>query len=343
MLSTLLRRGIEAEKQAAGKNGYTLLVDDDQLVRALQVLKENSLPREAFKNLGEVFAGDGMISSTSEVQARMSYALSQELADTLSRIDGVLTARVHVVLGVNDKVNNITIAPSAAVFLRHTLDSPVVNLVPEIRELVAGAVFRLTGNTVMPAPGVRVLRAADYARLVEANDVLAAARERAAAMAAEAEKAYEERRQAGYEDGLMEGRMEQAEKMMETAMQAVEYIEGVEAKLVGVVTSAVRKIIGELDDRECTVRVVRNALNAVRSQQRVLIRVSPDDKDAVRTSLAAMISSAPNGATFLDVTADPRMKPGDCILECELGVVDASLETQLKAIEHALLGKIRES
>ena len=86
-------------------------MDDDQLVRALQVLKENSLPREAFKNLGEVFAGDGMISSTSEVQARMSYALSQELADTLSRIDGVLTARVHVVLGVNDKVNNITIAP----------------------------------------------------------------------------------------------------------------------------------------------------------------------------------------------------------------------------------------
>ena len=172
-----------------------------------------------------------------------------------------------------------------------------------------GAVFRLTGNTVMPAPGVPVLHAADYARLVEANDVLAAARERAAAMAAEAEKAYEERRQVGYEDGLMEGRMEQAEKMMETAMQAVEYIEGVEAKLVGVVTSAVRKIIGELDDRECTVRVVRNALNAVRSQQRVLI----------------------------------RMKPGDCILECELGVVDASLETQLKAIEHALLGKIRES
>lgn len=148
MLSTLLRRGIEAEKQAAGKNGYTLLVDDDQLVRALQVLKENSLPREAFKNLGEVFAGDGMISSTSEVQARMSYALSQELADTLSRIDGVLTARVHVVLGVNDKVNNITIAPSAAVFLRHTLDSPVVNLVPEIRELVAGAVASLKYDNV---------------------------------------------------------------------------------------------------------------------------------------------------------------------------------------------------
>lgn len=148
MLSTLLRRGIGAEKTAAGKKGYTLSVDDDQLVLALQVLKENSLPRESFKNLGEVFAGDGMIASGSEVQARMSYALSQELADTLSRIDGVLTARVHVVLGVNDKVNNITIVPSAAVFLRHTPDSPVVNLVPEIRELVAGAVASLKYDNV---------------------------------------------------------------------------------------------------------------------------------------------------------------------------------------------------
>ena len=206
-----------------------------------------------------------------------------------------------------------------------------------------GAVFQLTGNGIVPAPGVRVLRAGEYARFVEAGQILAAAREQAAAMRDEAERAYEERKQQGYEDGLMEGRLEQAEKMMETAMQAVEYIEGVEDRLVGVVTSAVRKIIGELDDRECTVRVVRNALAAVRSQQRVLIRVSPDDKDSVRQALAAMISSTPGGATFLDVTADPRMKPGDCILECELGVVDASLETQLKAIENALLSKIRES
>ena len=148
MLSTLLRRGIKAEKIAEGKSGYTLSVEDSQLVQALQVLKENSLPRESFKNLGEVFGGDGMISSSTEVQARMAYALSQELADTLSRIDGVLTARVHVGLGVNDKVNNITVNPSASVFLRHSPDSPVVNLVPEIRELVAGAVASLKYDDV---------------------------------------------------------------------------------------------------------------------------------------------------------------------------------------------------
>ena len=148
MLSALLRRGIAAEKIAAGKDGFTLSVEDDQLVLALQILKENSLPRESFKSLGDVFGGEGMISSSSEEQARMSYALSQELADTFSRIDGVLTARVHVVLGVNDPVNNIRIEPSAAVFLRHTPDSPVVNLVPEIRELTASSVASLKYDNV---------------------------------------------------------------------------------------------------------------------------------------------------------------------------------------------------
>ena len=206
-----------------------------------------------------------------------------------------------------------------------------------------GTVFRLMGDTIAPHPGTRLLRAEEYSRLLEAGELLAAARDRAEAIRAEAEEAYEARRREGYDDGVMEGRMEQAEKMMETAMQAVEYIENIEETLVGVVTSAVRKIIGELDEKERIVRVVRTALVAVRSQQKVLIRVCPADEAAVRDALSAMIASAPGGVSFLDVSADPRMKPGDCILESELGVVDAGLETQLKALESALSSKIKES
>ena len=205
------------------------------------------------------------------------------------------------------------------------------------------AVFRLTGDAIVPPPGARVIRAADYCRLIEAEHLLAAAHERADAIRAEAEQAYAERKRQGYEDGLTEGRMEQAEKMMETAVQAVEYIENIEETLVRVVASAVRKIIGDLDDRERIVRVVRAALVSVRSQQKVLIRVCPADEAAVREALAAMITAAPGGVSCLDVAADPRMKPGDCILESELGVVDAGVETQLKAIENALAGKIKES
>ena len=140
MLSTLLKRGIRAEKTAAGKAGFTLSVDEDQLVQSLEILKENNLPRADYENLGKVFSGQGMISSASEEQARMAYAISQELSDTFSRIDGVLTARVHVVLGGTDQATDTRTLPSADVFLRHTPDSPVVNLVAKIRELTSKAV-----------------------------------------------------------------------------------------------------------------------------------------------------------------------------------------------------------
>ena len=43
---------------------------------------------------------------------------------------------------------------------------------------------------------------------------------------------------------------------------------------------------------------------------------------------------------FLDVVPDARLERGSCLLESELGVVDASLETQLKALENALRSKI---
>ena len=193
-----------------------------------------------------------------------------------------------------------------------------------------GSLFRLTGDTVTPSAGTRVLKASEAAVLLEANAVLDAARERVADM----------ERKAGYRDGVEEGRLEHAEKVMETVLSSVEYIEGIEATLVNVVAVAVRKVIGEIDENERIVRIVRNALVTVRNQQHVTIRVAPADEKAVREGLASMLASVPGGASFLDVVPDARLERGACLLESELGVVDASLETQLKALENALRSKI---
>ena len=196
-----------------------------------------------------------------------------------------------------------------------------------------GSLFRLTGDTVTPSAGTRVLKASEAAVLLEANAVLDAARERVADMERKAGEAYERRREEGYRDGVEEGRLE-------TVLSSVEYIEGIEATLVNVVAVAVRKVIGEIDENERIVRIVRNALVTVRNQQHVTIRVAPADEKAVREGLASMLASVPGGASFLDVVPDARLERGACLLESELGVVDASLETQLKALENALRSKI---
>ena len=130
------------------KNGYSIAVESDRVTQTLELMRENNLPRSEFDTMGNVFAAKGMISSATEEKARMTYALSQELSDTFSRIDGVLTARVHVVLQTEDLATGKTTPASAAVFLRHTPDSQAPGLIARIRELAANAVPGLSPDRV---------------------------------------------------------------------------------------------------------------------------------------------------------------------------------------------------
>lgn len=147
MMAILLKNGIDTEKTSA-KTGWILSVDSDKVVQTLELMRENNLPQSDFENMGQIFAAQGMISSATEEQARMTYALSQELSSTFSRIDGVLTSRVHVVLGSQDLGTGRVVEASAAVFLRHTPSSLAPLLVSRVRELAANAVPGLKQENV---------------------------------------------------------------------------------------------------------------------------------------------------------------------------------------------------
>lgn len=147
MMTVLLKNGIQPQKQAS-KNGYALLVDSDRVALTLELMREHNLPRETHDTMGDVFSAQGMISSATEEKARMTYALSQELAETFSSIDGVLTSRVHVVMESQDLATGKMTPASAAVFLRHTPESQAPNLISRIQVLTANAVPGLTQDRV---------------------------------------------------------------------------------------------------------------------------------------------------------------------------------------------------
>ena len=205
-----------------------------------------------------------------------------------------------------------------------------------------GAMFRLNADGFVPSAGVSLIKAEELGPLYDANSMIAEAKRKAEEIVRQAEEAYALMREQGYKDGAEEGKMEHAEKMMETILSSVEFIESIENTLVSVVSQAIRKIIGEIDDKERIVRIVRTALNTVRGQQKVTVRVAPADEPAVSEAFSAMTASSAAGASFLTILADTRLTRNSCILESELGVVDASLETQLKAFEKAFQGKIRQ-
>ncbi|UQZ90989.1 HrpE/YscL family type III secretion apparatus protein [Deltaproteobacteria bacterium Smac51] len=200
------------------------------------------------------------------------------------------------------------------------------------------AVFRLIPGQLSPKAGQKVIKADEAAVYLETSRLMEAWKEREAELIGAAEAEAEALKEKGYQDGLTEGRMEYAEKIMETVIKSVEFIEGLESSVVNIVSEAVRKVIGEMDDREVIVRVVRQALTAVRNEKRIVIRVSAGDEKAVRENLAGVLGRGEH--SFMELVPDPLLRQGQCVLESEMGVIEASLETQLQLLEKALCRKV---
>lgn len=151
MFAILYNAGLSIEKETDKDRFVTLLVEEEQSASAIQILKNNGFPKDRFTNIGDVFSKDGLISSPTEEKARLIYALSQEISSTLSQIDGVLTARVHVVMSEKNEYNRKSAPPSASVFIKHIESVDIVSLTGKIKSLVANSINGLTDKQVTVA------------------------------------------------------------------------------------------------------------------------------------------------------------------------------------------------
>lgn len=157
IVAALMREGIPAERQTGNDGTMTVTVGEKSFAQAMAVLDRAGLPREKFQTLGDVFKRDGLVSSPVEERAAMIFGLSQELSQTVSEIDGVLSARVHVVLPENDPLRQNLMPSSASVFIRHRDDVPMNELVPQVKMLVSNGIAGLSYDkvsvTLVPVAG----------------------------------------------------------------------------------------------------------------------------------------------------------------------------------------------
>lgn len=151
MLSILIENDIAGSKEIDKDKTSTLKVEESDFSRAVQLLQSNGLPRANFGNIGEIFKKEGLISSPMEERARFIYALGQELSSTISQIDGVLSARVHVVVPENFSPLERPVPSSASVFIRHKPGASVSKLTTQIKLLVTNSIEGLVYDKVSVA------------------------------------------------------------------------------------------------------------------------------------------------------------------------------------------------
>lgn len=149
MLAILLSKGLTADKTPAKEKGlWDVEIKNDQIATAVELLNAYGYPRDEFESVGKVFTKSGLVSSPSEERIRYMYALSQGVAETLSQIDGVVTARVHVVLQNNDPFSDVKTPSSASVFIKYRRGSGVEALGSQIKRLVANSIEGLNYDKV---------------------------------------------------------------------------------------------------------------------------------------------------------------------------------------------------
>jgi len=148
MLAVLMSNGIAADKAVKGKGGFTISVDERDVLRALSVLNDRGYPKNNRDSIGKVFQKSGIMSSPFEERVRYIYALGEEVAQTLSHVDGVVTARVHIVLPDAPQLGQPVKPSSAAVFIKHQPGVDLDFFVPQIRRLVSSSIEGLQYNAV---------------------------------------------------------------------------------------------------------------------------------------------------------------------------------------------------
>jgi type III secretion protein J len=147
----LVTKGVAADKELDpdGEGSWRVNVARDEASAAAAVLARESLPRPKAAGLLEALGGDSLVPSRLSEHARLIAGTAGELERSLSALEGVLSARVHVALAARDNLDFDQAPPpvTASVLLKHRGATPPI-AVADVQRLVAGAVPGLRPDLV---------------------------------------------------------------------------------------------------------------------------------------------------------------------------------------------------
>ena len=186
------------------------------------------------------------------------------------------------------------------------------------------------------APGEKILPAAEFSTLLDAQKILEKVKEDAEIFrrdtALESEKIKEGAFQEGFQEGLISLNqhlfaLDQELKVLRTEIQK---------NILPLALKAARKIIGEElkmhPDR--IVDIVLTSLKPVTQHKKITIYVNKEDLQMLemnRPKIRKIFESLEN----LSIQERSDIEPGGCMIETEAGIINAQLENQWRALESA--------
>jgi len=145
--------------------------------------------------------------------------------------------------------------------------------------------------------------------------------------------------EAARQQGLEEGRQSAAE-YTELSTRLDEQLQtGLEKEALHAAVDATRELIAlELKQRpRAIVDVVKRALGSAKHQKEIFVRAHPKDAAVLRENKRELLDSL-SRARDIDIRDDAAVSQGGCVVETEIGMVDAEIGSQLERLGRLLVG-----
>ncbi len=172
------------------------------------------------------------------------------------------------------------------------------------------------------------------------DEIVAQAERQKEQIIAEAQQWAEELLHAAQQKGYGSG-LDQWNETLAAAWKSRDtYIAENEAALLKLAVHMAGKLVGEelRTAPETIGTMVREALRSARRGKSFTIQVHPADAPFLEKRMESL-RAATGTMREVEISSNDLLSRGDCIIESDIGVIDARLETQLACLERALIGK----
>ena len=180
---------------------------------------------------------------------------------------------------------------------------------------------------------------------IEREQILHAARDEAAALVASAAREREQATGRGYAEGVARGEAQWIERIAALSTDARRLQHGMRSRMAELVMLAVEQLVRTESAQALFARATDTIDRIAEGSANLRVSVHPADLDAARLAFGefeARLRSLGRPVP-LAVSADPRLEPGACVCESDLGIVDASLSTQLESMRAAIVRALNTS
>lgn len=172
--------------------------------------------------------------------------------------------------------------------------------------------------------------------ITEAEDEADRIKQQAAKILGEVEAVREKARKEGLSRGREEGMAQATTLVTQFESMKDEFYQKAEPEIISLVMAIAEKVVGRMvnDHREAIISIVRQAIESALGD-RMTIRLNPGDYKKIQSQIKELQEGSDKSRRLV-FKEDEGISAGGCVVETEVGMIDAQLETQLRAIRKAL-------